>query len=131
MCWCFSDLPPKELETLLGRSNNGLNDFSVTRRRKLLAQRTGIEPDQNELRVLRHRDDVAHSGYIIDTSYDEALTPPEDRTQARSYASRLSDLIRDEAVYRDFVTRTLLRLISYEGSYVDAKDGSARLLEHA
>lgn len=60
----FADLDGNDLRTLLSRLE-GLNDVSVSRRRKMLGERTGVVPDENELRVLRHRDVVAHAGYIL------------------------------------------------------------------
>jgi hypothetical protein len=124
----FKDLGEDELRTLLARFE-GLNDVSVSRRRKMLAASTAVVPDENEVRVLRHRDDVAHAGYILDTSYDEERRVAEGDPALAPYADRLRELKVDEKVFRHFVTRTLLRVIGYAGPYVDARDGTVAQMD--
>ncbi len=124
----FKDLGDDELRTLLARFE-GLNDVSVSRRRKMLAASTAVVPDENEVRVLRHRDDMAHAGYILDTSYDEKRRVAEGGPPLAPYADRLRKLQVDEKVFRHFVTRTLLRMIGYTGPYVDARDGTVAQLD--
>jgi hypothetical protein len=123
----FDDFSADEVATLLQRFE-GLNDVSVGRRRKLLAERTATFPNADEARVLRHRDNMAHSGYILDTTYDDALEVAGGKPAASRCSDRLRDLQKDEEIMRHLVVRTLLRFIGYAGPYIDPRDNSLAAL---
>jgi len=121
----LADQGEQEISSVLRRID-GLNQVSVRRRRALLIDRTGIAPDAEESRVLVHREDVTHAGYILETSYDEEALTRAGKMPLLPYVDRLKDLTRDEKIFRHYVLRTLLRLISYVGPYVDPRDRSVR-----
>lgn len=123
----LADQNEREVDSVLRRID-GLNQVSVSRRRALMIERTGIAPDAEERRVLFHRDDVTHAGYILETSYDEEELIRAGALPLPPYAERLKDLTRDEKTFRHYVLRTLLRLIGYVGPYVDPRDRSLREL---
>jgi hypothetical protein len=121
----LADQSEREICSVLRRID-GLNQVSVGRRRALMIERTGIAPDTEERRVLVHRDEVTHAGYILETSYDEEELVRTGAVPLPSYAERLKNLTRDEKIFRHYVLRTLLRLIGYVGPYVDPRDRSLR-----
>jgi hypothetical protein len=123
----LADQSEREIGSVLRRTD-GLNQVSVGRRRALMIDRTGIAPDAEERRVLVHRDDVTHAGYILETSYDEEELIRAGAMPLPPYAERLKGLTRDEKIFRHYVLRTLLRLIGYVGPYVDPRDRSFREL---
>jgi len=122
----FADVDPKTLSSLEQRIRN-LNDVSIKRRRDAFWGSVKIQPSPEELAILKHRDDVSHSGYILDTYYDEAIQIANGGERLPPYAERLAQLQKDSMIYRNLMVRSLLRVWGYEGQIRDAGDWSKML----